>query len=75
MDQLDHAELTALVARLMAGAYSDSDELDRDADRLRNGVRHPEVLGLIFYPDKYFDHELTVDEVVDRASSYRAVEL
>lgn len=48
--QLDRAALTALVARLLAGDYTDSDELDRDSERLWSGLPHPGVLGLIFYP-------------------------
>lgn len=75
MAQLDRAALTALVARLMAGDYTDSDELDRDSERLRSSVPHPDVLGLIFYPDRYFDHDPSADEIVERALAYRAIEL
>lgn len=75
MAALGRSDLTALVSRLMAGDYTDSDELNADADRLRSGVAHPDVLGLIFHPDSYFDHEPSVAEVVERASTYRAVAL
>ncbi len=75
MAQLDRAALTALAARLLAGDYTDSDDLDHDSERLRSGVPHPDVLGLIFYSHRYFDHEPTADEVVERALDYRAIEL
>lgn len=75
MAQLDRAAVTALIARLMAGDYTDGDELDRDSERLRSNVPHPDVLGLIFHPDRYLDEEPTADEVVERALAYRAIEL
>lgn len=68
------AKLRPLDTRL-AGDYADSDKLDHDSERLRKTVPHPDVLGLIFYPARYLDHEPTAGEIVERALAYRAIEL
>jgi hypothetical protein len=33
------------------------------------------VLRTVFHPHRYFDHEPSADEVVERAPAYRAIEL
>ena len=75
MAPLERPALTALVARLQAGDYTDGEELDRDGERLRSAVPHPDALGLIFHPHRSFDHEPTADEVVERGLAHRAVAL
>ena len=64
-------ELVRLVQRVM-DADGTGDELDRMLDRLQGSVPHPDVSGLIFWPD---GAELTAAEVVDRALAYRPIAL
>lgn len=71
----DRARLVELVRKLMVGRYSSEEEAARDMAELEAGVLHPRVSDLIFYWQSEFDHEPTAEEVVDRALSYRAIEL
>lgn len=67
--------LVALVGRLIAGDYQSDVELDRDMAEFSAGVPHPRPSDLIFYWENEFDHEPSPEEVVDRALSYRPLEL
>ncbi|SDS80900.1 bacteriocin immunity protein [Jiangella sp. DSM 45060] len=71
----ERQRLIDLVARLQAGEYTSEAEADRDAEDFEAAVPHPRALGLIFWPDREFDHEPTPDEVVDRALAYRPIAL
>lgn len=71
----ERQDLIALVERLMAGNYAREEDLDRDAAEFEAKVPHPRALGLIYYWDEEFGHEPSADEVVDRALSYRGLEL
>lgn len=68
---LDREQLIELVSRLVAGAYGDDAELDRDIAVFSAAVPHPRASDLIYHWDGEFDHEPTVEEIVDRALSYR----
>jgi hypothetical protein len=67
--------LIQVVRRLMSGQYASEEEGDRDMEEFVGGVPHPRASDLIFYWHTEFDHEPSVEEVVDRALSYRAVQL
>jgi hypothetical protein len=68
-------ELVELVRRIMAGGGGSREEADRLVAVFVESVPHPEADGLIFYPDQYFDHEPTAEEVVELALSYRPRQL
>jgi hypothetical protein len=59
----------------MAGGYQSDEDLDRDMAEFAAKVPHPRASDLIFYWDTEFDHQPTPEEIVDRALSYRAIEL
>lgn len=67
--------LIELVTRLQAGDYASEADADHDAEAFQAAVLHPAALGLVFWPDREFDHEPTPDEVVDRALAYRPIAL
>lgn len=71
----DRDQLVALVERLMSGDYTSDEEVDGDAAEFEASVPRPGALGLIYYWEDEFDHEPTVEEVVDRAMNYRSMEL
>jgi hypothetical protein len=71
----DRARLVELVEKLSEGAYPTEAEEDSALAEFEAAVPHPRASGLIFYPDDEFDHEPTADEIVERALSYRAIEL
>ncbi|MFI7679339.1 hypothetical protein [Actinophytocola sp. NPDC049390] len=69
------ARLVDVVRRLLSGEYASGDDLDRDLDEFLDGVPDPNAANLIFYSHMEFDHEPTAEEVVDRALSYRPIQL
>jgi hypothetical protein len=71
----DRVRLVELARKLIAGDYEDDDELDRDMAEFAANVPHPAPSDLTYYWETSFDHEPTPDEVVDRALSYRPIEL
>lgn len=71
----DRDRLVALVERLMAGSYANEVELDRDTAELESSVLHPRALDLIFHWEDEFDREPTSEDVVERALSYRPIEM
>ena len=74
-ERMSRDELVGLVRRIMAGEGGSQEEADRLVDLFLENVPHPEADGLIFYPERYFGHEPTAEEVVDAALSYRPIEL
>ena len=72
---MDRDELIELVERIMRAEGADEAEADALVDRFEASVPHPAASDLIFYPDAHFGHEPTAEEVVDRALSYRPLEL
>lgn len=70
MEQLTRQKLIALVDRIMK-ADGTEDEINNMISLLRASVRHPEVSNLIFYPDR----EMTAEEIVDVALSYKPIQL
>lgn len=74
-ESMSRDELIELVRRIMAGEGESQEEADRLVEQFLANVPHPEADGLIFYPDQYFGHEPTAEEVVDRALSYKPLQL
>jgi colicin immunity protein/pyocin immunity protein len=72
---MDRDELIELVERIMRAEGADQEEADALVGRFEANVPHPAASDLIFYPDAHFGHEPTAEEVVDRALSYRPLEL
>lgn len=72
---VDRQRLIELVEKLMTGGYETEAEDDAALAEFEAGVLHPRASDLIFYPASEFDHEPTAAEIVDRALSYRAIEL
>lgn len=71
----EREELVRLVAYLMSGEGTEAEQ-EAALRALETRVQHPRVSGLIFWPSREgFDRELTPEEVVDQALSYRAIEL
>jgi hypothetical protein len=71
----NRVRLVELVDKLMTRGYATEAEDDAALAEFEAGVPHPRASDLIFYPANEFDHEPTAAEVVDRALSYRAIEL
>ncbi|MFE9751134.1 bacteriocin immunity protein [Saccharothrix saharensis] len=71
MEKLGRSELIALVEKFQRGEIDEANE-DAAVGALTASTGHPNVLGLIFYPD---GPELTAEEVVDQALAYRPIEL
>lgn len=71
----DRERLVGLARKLAAGQYENDADLDRDMAEFAAGVPHPRPADLIYYWDDEFDHEPTAEEIVDRALSYRPMEL
>jgi hypothetical protein len=67
--------LFAIVQRLTDGDYSSDEEVDRLVAEFEAGVLDPSAADLIFWSNKHFDHEPAAAEIVDRALSYRPIEL
>ncbi|MFJ2399573.1 e9imm peptide [Streptomyces sp. NPDC087843] len=72
--EMSRAEAVALVQRIMQADYAPDDEVDGWLDRLDRFLACPSghVSGLIFWPP---ERELSADEVVDQALSYRPITL
>ncbi|MGQ4389578.1 bacteriocin immunity protein [Streptomyces sp. SAS_270] len=64
------AELIQMVQQLIDATLPE-DEEDALVEELKKSVLHPRVTDLIYYSDP----ELTAEEVVDQALSYRPIEL
>lgn len=71
----DRERLIGLVQRIMDGDYSSEEEVHKLVSEFEAAVLHPGASDLIFWPSDEFDHDPTAVEVVDRALSYRAIEL
>lgn len=71
MSDLTRGELVRLVEEIMECEGSE-EECDALIEKLKQNVRHPRVTDLIFHPE---NGELTAEQVVDAALSYRPLEL
>jgi hypothetical protein len=71
VEKLGRAELIALVEKFQRGEIDEAVE-GAAVEALRFSTGHPNVLGLIFYPE---EPEPTAEEVVDQALAYRPIEL
>jgi hypothetical protein len=71
----ERERLIAIVQRLTDGDYSSDEEADRLVAEFEADVLDPNAADLIFWSNKHFDHEPTAAEIVDRALSYRPIEL
>lgn len=71
----ERERLIVLVQRIMDGDHSNEGELDNLVAEFEAAVLYPRASSLIFWPSDEFDHEPTAAQVVDRALSYRPIEL
>lgn len=71
----DRDRLVALVSRIMSGVHENENDLEREMAEFSAAIPHPRPVALIYYWWEEFDHEPSPDEVVDRALSYRVIEL
>jgi hypothetical protein len=71
----ERERLIRLVQRIMDGDYSADEEVDSLVAEFEAAVLHPGASSLIFWPTDEFDHDPSAAEVVDRALSYRPIEL
>lgn len=67
--------MLAIVQGLTDGDYSSDQKAGRLVAGFEAGVLDPSAADLIFWSDKHFDHEPAAAEIVDRALSYRPIEL
>jgi hypothetical protein len=72
--EMSRTDAIALVQRIMDADYASDDEADGWLDRLDRVLGCPSghVCDLIFWPP---ERELSADEVVDQALSYRPIAL
>lgn len=59
----------------MAGSYANGKDLDREVAEFERSVLHPRALDLIYHWKDEFDREPSPEDVVERALSYRPIEL
>lgn len=71
----DREQLISLVQRIMDRDFSSDAEVDALVGEFEAAVVRPGAASLIFWSGHEFDHEPTAAEVVDRALSYRPIEL
>lgn len=71
----ERERLIEIVQRLMDGDYSSDAEVESLVAEFDAGVLDPNATDLIFSSSKDFDHEPTAAEIVDRALTYRPIEL
>ena len=69
-ETLSREELIELVRRIM-NAEGTEEELDTWEETLEQNVTDPAVSDYIFYPDR----DMTAEEIVDRALSYKPIQL
>jgi len=69
---LSRKELTELVRKIM-NVEGTEEQIDKMIDILEANVPHPYVSDLIFYPDE--DREQTAEEIIEKALSYKPVQL
>ncbi|MGW3649763.1 bacteriocin immunity protein [Streptomyces sp. NPDC000878] len=68
-------QLVELVRKIMASEGAE-EEVDRMIEILEGNVPHPRVLGLIFHPElEGLPDEVTAEQVVDTALSYKPIAL
>ena len=71
MRTLSRQELIELVRKII-NVEGTEEEIDEWEQELKANVPHPEVSGLIFYPE---DEDVTPEEIVDEALSYKPIAL
>lgn len=71
----ERRRLIKLVERIQAGAYADDAELESLVADFCSSVPRPDAHDLIFWPNTQFSGEPTASQVVDRALTYRPIEL
>jgi hypothetical protein len=71
----EHPQLVRLVSFLMAANGSEAEQ-HAALEELESRVLHPRVSNLIYWPrSEGFDRELTAEEIVHVATSYRPIPL
>ncbi len=74
-DDNERQELVDLVKRIRSGSIETEEDEDRAIADFVSRVPHPRSTDLIFHPHLEFDRDPTAEEIVDRALSYRALDL
>ena len=69
-DKLNRQQLIDLVTKII-NVEGSEEEIDVWITTLEKNVPHPNVSDLIYYPDE----EMTAEEIVDKALSYRPIQL
>ena len=74
---LTRSELIAIVTTLLEAPPATEEEVERLIRNFSANVPHPEASDLIYWPEHAFGPgaDPTPEEIVDRALSYRAIEL
>jgi hypothetical protein len=74
---LSTTQLVELVERLQRADFESEEEDDAALALFESSVPHPQAADLIYYPAQHFGegHEPTAEEVVERALSYKPIEL
>lgn len=70
MKRLTRTEMIELIERLMRGE-GDDDEARAWIEALERSIPNPHILDLFFYDRS----ELTAEQILDKASAYRPIEL
>jgi hypothetical protein len=73
MQRLTRTEMIELIERLMRGE-GDDDEAGAWIEALERSIPNPHVSDLIFYPQKA-EETLTAEQILDKAFTYRPIEL
>lgn len=71
----ERLELIELVEQIRSGSLKSQEEEDRAIAEFVSRVPVPRATDLIFHHDLEFDHVPSASEIVDRALTYRALEL
>jgi hypothetical protein len=73
--KLSKSELVELVARLLRAEGSEEEECEW-LELIERNVPHPEVAGLIYWPDQYgLSEEPSAEEIVEKALKYKPLAL
>lgn len=72
---MSETDLVAMARRLLAVDFDTEKELDAAVAVLEAEFTDPDVVGYIFHWERYFDEQPSTEDVVERASQHRPIEL
>jgi cell division protein YceG involved in septum cleavage len=74
-DQPTKEDLITLVEKLMTAAGTPTEQRTW-LETLERNVPHPEIQGLIFWPERYdLTNNVTAAEIIDKALAYKPISL